>query len=97
MPCYTCLTENRGHLHLSQHEAATPEAALRAHIGTLPFIEGINPLGDELYWLQTLTATDSPLELQPVAGCRQAWHWLDGARYSPRYTTHIIRSDVGDG
>jgi hypothetical protein len=96
MPCYTCITENRGHVHLSQHEAAMPENALRAHIAALPFIEGINPLGDELYWLQTLTAADSAIQLQPVANCRESWHWLDGERYAPRYTTYIIRSDVRD-
>jgi len=96
MPCYTCITENRGHVHLSQHEAASPGQAFRKHIGELPFVEGINPLGDELYWLQTIASHGRAIELQPMAQCKQTWQWLGGAHHTPPYTSYIIKSDVGE-
>lgn len=91
MPCYTCVTTNRGHAHVSQHIEDNPEDALKQHISELPFIEGINPIGDELYWLQSIALGKKSLNLE--LEIKNTWKWNEGAQYSPVYLTYIIKTE----
>ena len=93
MSCYTCITENRGKTHISQHYADTPEQALQEHISSLPFVIGINPIGDELYWIQNVALGKLEITLNRYSKCKQVWKWSEGENYSPPYTTFIIKTD----
>ena len=96
MYCYTCTTGNRGKLHISQHFAPTPENALIEHIKSLPFISGINPIGDELYWLQNIALGKLEVTLNQYSDCEQVWKWLEGERYSPPYNTFIVKTHTNN-
>lgn len=92
MPLYTCITSNRGHSYVSQHVDDNAKKALRQHISQLPFIDEINPIGDELYWLQSITLGKRSLTLEQVAKCDSTWKWIEGENYSPPYCTFIIKN-----
>jgi hypothetical protein len=94
---FTCITEVRDSFHLTQHAAARPEAALRAHIAALPYDDGAGPFDEELEWLRRTSDGSESVELVPVGHCRGTWLWGDGARYQPQYITYIVRTDVGAG
>ena len=96
MPCYTCTTENRGHTHISQHVTDSPEKALRKHINSLPFVEGINPIGDELYWIQNIALGKAKITLRSLTKHMNLWKWCEGEDYLFPYTTHIIKTDTSD-
>ena len=89
---YTCITEIRGSMHVSQHSARSAEDALRIHIGRLPYDDGAGPFEDELAWLQSITSGTEPVKLLPVAP--SAWLWSEGARYEPPYTTYVVKTNV---
>lgn len=91
MTCYTCVTTNRGHTHVSQHYEDSPESALINHISELPFFEGINPIGDELYWLQSIALGKKSLTLELKK--KNTWVWKEGEKYSPAYSTYIIKTE----
>lgn len=93
MARYTCITLNRGHSHISQHNTEDPVKSLREHVNLLPFIEGINPIGDELYWLQSISSGKQALSLKEAKKCKNTWIWVDGDNYSPKYSTFIIQTD----
>jgi len=92
MSCYTCITENRGKTHISQHSIDSPENALREHIKLLPFIEGINPIGDELYWIQNTALGKIKVTLRSLDEHTNVWKWCEGEDYLFAYTTHIIKT-----
>ena len=94
MPDFTCITEVRNSFHLSQHRAAAPEDALRAHIAALPFDDGTGPFDEELDWLRSISGGDRSVELMRVRQCAGTWLWLDGARFEPKYVTYIVRTAV---
>jgi hypothetical protein len=94
MACYTCTTENRGHSHISQHLTDSPEDALSNHIKSLPFIEGINPIGDELYWLQNIALGKIEVTLRLLAEFEHVWKWSEGEDYLYPYTTYIVKTDT---
>lgn len=96
MPLFTCTTENRGQHHISQHVSANPEKALREHINSLPFIEGINPIGDELYWIQNIALGKIEVTLRPLTEHTNVWKWCEGEDYLFPYTTHIIKTIADD-
>jgi len=93
---FTCITEVRGSIHLTQHGAADPATALREHIASLPFDDGSGPFGDELDWLQSIAGGEADVDLLPVGHCKNTWLWLDGARYEPQYLTYLVQTDVRD-
>ena len=90
MPRYTCITENRGNTHISQHFTDTPDIALKEHIKSIPFIEGINPIGDELYWIQNIALGKSKITLRSMSKYENIWRWCEGENYLEPYTTYII-------
>ena len=94
MPCFTCVTSNRGHTHVSQHTEDSPAHALKQHISEIPFYEGINPIGDELYWLQSFALGKHTLTLERVKNCENTWTWEEGKNYSPAYLTFIVCTDT---
>jgi len=94
MSCYTCVTVNRTKTHVSQHFTDHPEHALRKHMGSLPFSDGINPIGDELYWIQNVALGKSEITLEQYPHYGQVWKWSEGKAYSPPYTTLIIKTDA---
>lgn len=96
MPCYTCTTENRGQYHISQHVTASPEKALREHINSLPFIEGINPIGDELYWIQNIALGKIGVTLRSLPEHTNVWKWREGEDYLFPYTTYVIKTVEND-
>jgi hypothetical protein len=96
MNTYTCLTEIRESMHLTQHVIDNPEAALRAHIGALPFDDGVGPFDEELEWLQQVSDGSQEIQLSPIGHCRNTWLWLEGARYQPQYLTYIVKTDMKD-
>ena len=96
MPCYTCTTENRGRHHISQHSTDNPEKSFRDHMNSLPFIEGINPIGDELYWIQNIALGKIEVTLRPQSEYENVWKWCEGEDYLIPYTTFIIKTDTDD-
>ena len=92
MSRYTCTTENRGLHHISQHTANKPEEAFMDHIQSLPFAEGINPIGDELYWIQNIASGKIVVTLRSLKGCPQVWKWYEGENYPFPYTSYIINT-----
>ena len=92
MPCYTCTTENRGQTFISQHCTDTPVIALKEHITSMPFIEGINPIGDELYWIQNIALGKTELTLRALEKHTNVWKWCEGEDYLFPYTSHIIET-----
>ena len=96
MSCYICTTENRGKHHISQHTIDSPEKAFRDHINSLPFIEGINPIGDELYWIQNIALGKIEVTLRPLSKCTNVWKWCEGEEYLFPYTSFIIRTDANN-
>lgn len=94
MSSYTCTTENRGQHHISQHTAGSPENALRHHINSLPFIEDINPIGDELYWIQNIALGKTEVTLRSLTEYTNVWKWCEGEDYLYPYTTFIIKTDT---
>ena len=95
MAVFTCITEVRDSIHLTQHAVSGPEAALRARIAALPYDDGAGPFDDELEWLLRVSGGTEPVELLPVGHCPGVWFWRGGARYEPPYTTYVIRTAVG--
>ena len=91
MACYTCVTSNRGHTHVSQHFESNPEGALKKHLSELPFFEGINPIGDELYWLQSIALGKQSITMELKK--ENTWKWNERENYSPVYTTYIIKTE----
>ena len=96
MATFTCITEVRDSIHLTQHAIHDPTAALREHIAALPYDDGTGPFDKELEWLQRVSGGLSDVELIAVGHCKNTWHWRDGARYEPQYITYIVKTDVGD-
>lgn len=92
MPCYTCTTENRGQTHISQHITDSPVIALEEHITSMPFIEGINPIGDELHWIQNIAAGKIELTFRSLEEHANVWKWCEGEDYPTPYTTYIIKT-----
>jgi hypothetical protein len=72
----------------------SPEIALRDHIKSLPFIESINPIGDELYWIQNIALGKTEVTLRSLNECKQVWKWCEGEDYLYPYTTFIIKTDA---
>jgi hypothetical protein len=95
MACYTCTTENRGITHVSQYVTDNAEHALREHIKSLPFIEGINPIGDELYWIQNIALGKIEVTLRSLSEHANTWKWCEGENYTVPYTT-IIKIDSNE-
>jgi len=73
-----------------------PETALRDHIKSLPFIENINPIGDELYWIQNIALGKTEVTLRSLGECKQVWKWYEGENYLYPYITFIIKTDTND-
>ena len=96
MPFYTCTTENRSQHHISLHVTNSPENALREHINSLPFIEGINPIGDELYWIQSIAMGKTEVTLRSLTEHTNVWKWCEGEDYLFPYTTCIIKTVEND-
>jgi hypothetical protein len=94
MKVFTCITEVRGSIHLTQHAASRPEDALRQHIAALPFDDGAGPFGEELKWLLRVGSGAQQVQLVPVGHCKNTWLWLDGSRYQPQYLSYIVETDV---
>jgi len=90
MDRYTCITLNRGYTHISQHTTEDPVQSLREHINSLPFIEGINPIGNELHWLQKIATGKTGVTLDLLPDIDKVWSWDEGARYPIPYTTYVI-------
>lgn len=95
MPYFTCITEIRNSVHLKQVECEEPVVALRKAIASLPFDDGQGPFDEELEWLQSMAAAQTPATLHPVGHCKNTWLWLEGARYEPQYLMYVIKTDVG--
>ena len=91
MPRYTCITSNRGNTYVSQHFDDNIKKALMQHISELPFSDEINPIGEELYWLQSITLGKRTLTLEQVEKCDGTWKWIEGENYSPAYLTFVIK------
>ena len=96
MSSYTCTTENRGQHHISQHTEDSPENALRLHINSLPFITGINPIGDELHWIQNIALGKIEVTLRSLTKCTNVWKWCEGENYITPYITFIIKTVEND-
>ncbi len=94
MATFTCITENRDTIHLTQHVVANQIAALQEHIAALPYDDDAGPFDDELEWLQGIAGGHTETELTSVEHCRNTWMWLDGARYNPQYITYIVKTDI---
>ena len=92
MPIYTLITEIRESFHVSQHEAATPQAAVANHIAALPYDDGAGPFDEELDWLATIGSGAGSVTLVDV--CPAAWMWLEGARHNPPYSTYIVQTEI---
>lgn len=56
----------------------------------MPFLDSINPIGDELYWIQSISLGKQTISLSKVKNCQDTWIWDDGEDFSPKYTTYII-------
>lgn len=90
---FTCITEVRNSIRLTQHEAGDPTVALREHIASLPFDDGSGPFDGELEWLQSIAGGRFDVHLLPVGHCKNTWLWLDGARNEPQYLTYLVQTD----
>ena len=96
MSSYTCTTENRGQHHISQLTADNQENALRLHINSLPFIKEINPIGDELYWIQNIALGKTEVTLRSLTEYTNIWKWCEGEDYQTPYSTYIIKTVEND-
>lgn len=96
MATFTCITEARDSIHLTQHATHDPTAALREHIAALPYDDGTRPFDEELEWLQGISGGVFDVELIAIGHCKNTWLWRDGAQYNPQYITYIVKTDVGD-
>lgn len=94
MATFTCITDVRNSIHLSQHSAEHPAAALRDHIAALPFSDATGPFDDELDWLLAVSGGSQPIALLPVGGCKNSWLWHDGAIHDPQYLTYVVKTDL---
>jgi hypothetical protein len=95
MPAFTCITLIRDCFHVTQHVASNPEAALRIHVGMLPFDDGVSPFDEELEWLQHIAGGTEQVTMHALGGqCKNTWLWSEGARYDPQYHTYVVQSDV---
>ncbi len=91
---FTCITNIRDSIHITQHAAASPTDALREHIAALPYDDGTGPFDAELDWLHSVSGGDLEIALIPVTQATNTWLWLDGARYEPQYLTYIVQTDI---
>jgi hypothetical protein len=89
---YTAITECDGSFHLSQHDALTPEAALRMHIGAFPMEDGMDPADPIVSWFESVAEGASPTTLIPVAGCHATWLWLEGSLDETVVTTYVVQT-----
>jgi hypothetical protein len=96
MDTFTCITEIRESIHLTQHTADNPTAALRKHIAALPFDDAAGPFDDELGWLQRVSDGTEGVDLHPVGHCKNTWLWRNGAASEPQYLTYVVKTDVRD-
>ena len=94
MATFTCITNIRDSIHITQHDTDSPDAALREHIAALPHDDGSGPFDGELDWLHSFSGGSADLALLPVTGCVNSWLWADGARYEPQYLTYLVQTDT---
>lgn len=94
MAIFTCITEIRDSIHLTQHSVDEPEGALRDHVAALPYDDATGPFDDELDWLLRVSGGSERVELLPVDHCPSVWFWRNGCRHEPQYTTYVIRTEV---
>jgi hypothetical protein len=94
MPTFTCITENRGSAHLTQHDVPSAEEALRKHVGKLPYDDGDDIPNDEIDWLIAVSDGTRKVVLIPCSKFANVWLWRDGADHEPRYCTYIVKTDV---
>jgi hypothetical protein len=91
MPLFTAITHVSGSFHLSQHSATTPAAAVREHVGQLPYSEGAVDEA-ELDWLQGVAGGTEPVTVLEVTSCKGTWLWGEGARYPHQYLTYVVNT-----
>jgi hypothetical protein len=88
---FTAITHTVGCVHVSQHEADSPQRALVLHIGAMPLDDGTLG-GAEIEWLSRVANSELVATLVPVAGCQGTWLWVEGAHRNAQYATYVVRT-----
>jgi hypothetical protein len=86
---FTLITRISGFFHVTQHDVADRDTALREHLSRLPADE------IEEASLDTARKHISQTVYSYVAchGCKNAWLWLDGTKGAPPILTYIVKTD----
>ena len=90
MPTFTCITDVRECIWVSQHTVDTPECALRQALGKLPYEDGNDRPDEEWSWLLGIIESRLPAELLPVQHCVNTWCWFGGRQFDTLYSTYIV-------
>jgi len=94
MPTFTCITNVRDCIYLSQHAVDSPDHALRQGLGKLPYEDGNDRPDEEWNWLLAVIENRIPVELIPVNHCVNTWCWFGGRQFDTLYSTYIILTQM---